>query len=197
MSIRSITDLAIKRDKTQPGAPVASESPGRTSERYQDAIISAIPAEVLAFYTALTGGALALLIRDEPAAYLPYRWALLAVALALTPFAVYRSYLTKFDAARHEDNMPDQPAPPYTEMAAATIAAAAWFLAAPGSPLLAMLSADVGAIASGSIVIIGATLLWAIFDRPLTTGNGNVPGQDTAWPQEPETTATRRLEPQR
>ena len=178
MSIRSITDLAVKRDKAPPGQPVESTDPGRATERAQDAIISAIPAEILAFYTALTGGALALLIRDDPSAYLPYRWVLLGAALLLTPLAVYRSYLSKFDAAQGQKDMPDQPAPPYWEMAASTVAAAAWFLAAPGSPLLAMLSADAGAVASGTIVIIAATLLWAVFGRPLTLGNGNVRSPD-------------------
>jgi hypothetical protein len=195
MSIRSITDLAVKRDKAPPGQPVTSKDPGRATERAQDAIISAIPAEILAFYTALTGGALALLIRDDPSAYLPYRWLLLGVALLLTPLAVYRSYLSKFDAARGQEDMPDKPAPPYWEMAASTVAAAAWFLAAPGSPLLAMLSADAGAVTSGAIVIVAATLLWAVFGRPLTLGNGNVrsPGGDDL--ADLETRETFRFEP--
>ena len=48
MSIRSVTDLAIKRDTTPSGFSVASSSPGRTEEGLGDTVLSAIPTEVLA-----------------------------------------------------------------------------------------------------------------------------------------------------
>jgi hypothetical protein len=175
MSIRSLTDLSVKRDATEPGRPVVSTSPGRTAERLQDAVISAIPVEVLALYTALTGGTLALLIRDDPQAYLPYRWALLGFAVLLTPVAVYRISQSKYDAAKDDAGMPESHAVPAWEMASATFAAAAWFLAAPGSPLLAMLSGAVGSLTSGAIVIGAATVLWTVFGKPLTTGNAQLP----------------------
>lgn len=182
MSIRSLTDLAVKRDATEPGHPVLSTSPGRTAERLQDAVISAIPVEVLALYTALTGGTLALLIRDDPQAYLPYRWALLGLAVVLTPVSVYRISQSKFEAVKDDAGMPESHGTPAWEMASSTFAAAAWFLAAPGSPLLAMLSPAVGSLTAGAIVIGAAAVLWVVFGKPLTTGNGQVPGRRGAHP---------------
>lgn len=179
MSVRSVTDLAVKRDLAEPGAPVESRSPGRKYERTRDAIISAIPSEVLVLYTAVTSGTLALLIRDHPDSYLPYRWTLLAVVLLLIPTAVYVAYRRKFDARKKHPGLSsnllaNKPRVPYMEMASSTLAAAAWFLAAPGSPLLASMSVAAGEITSTTIVVAAAAILWVGFGRPLRVGS-NLP----------------------
>jgi hypothetical protein len=175
MSIRSVTDLAVERDMANPSTPVPSISPGRAHERARDAVISAIPSEVLVLYTAVTGGTLALLIRDHPDSYLPYRWTLFAVVLLLTPLAIYAAYRRKFKERKKEpiksNLLADKARVPYLEMTAATLAAAAWFLAAPGSPLLAMLSASVAEMTSLTIVVAATAVLWVGFGRPLSIGS--------------------------
>lgn len=180
MSIRSITDLAVERDQALPGEGVDSRSPGRDKERVRDALISAIPAEVLALYTAVTGGALAILIRDEPSSYLPYRWTLLVAMLVLTPASIYSGYRRKFAARKTEDKlgahlMPQTARVPYLEMTASTLAAAAWFLAAPGSPLLASMSRNAAELTSSTIIVAATAILWAGFGRPLSVGSALEP----------------------
>jgi hypothetical protein len=169
MSIRSLTDLAAKRDEHPAGTMVPSESPLRDHERVQDAVISAIPSEVLALYTALTGGTLALLVQDDPGSYLPYRWILLVTAVLFTPTAVHVGHRRKSVARTPSAGARRTP---YQEMSAATVAAAAWFLAMPASPFLASLTSDVAAIASGAIVVMAGAVLWAGFGNSLRTGTG-------------------------
>lgn len=148
MSIRSITDLAVKRDVASKDDPVLSTDPCRADERRTDALISAIPAEVLPLYTAVTGGALAKSLLDQPDSYLPFRWVLLGCAIALTPVAVAIVYKRKYEAATRANSddgallRASEPAKrmPWLEMTSSTIAAAAWFLAMPGSPPIAMLA---------------------------------------------------------
>lgn len=175
MSIRSVTDLAVERDMTAPGTPVASQSPGRDYERLRDVVISAIPTEVLVLYTAVTSGALALMIRDQPTSYLPYRWTLFAFALALTPAAIYVAYRRKFGERKMHPIgghlLSGKHRVPYLEMAASTLAAAAWFLVVPGSPLLATLSVSAAEMTSVTIIVVTAAVLGLGFGRPLSTGS--------------------------
>lgn len=175
MSIRSVTDLAVERDMTEPGTPVTSRSPGRDYERLRDVVISSIPMEVLALYTAVTSGALALMIRDQPTSYLPYRWTLFAFALALTPAVIYLAYRRKFDDRKKHPLgghlLADKHRVPYLEMAASTLAAAAWFLVVPGSPLLATLSVNAAEMTSVTIIVVTAAILGLGFGRPLSTGS--------------------------
>src|SRR3954447_25100448 len=98
MSLRSNTDLAVRRDTTPAGDTVRSNDPTREYERTQDALISAIPSEILVLYTTLTSGALALIVERDPTSYLPYRWALLGFAVLLTPVSVLVIYRRKNEA---------------------------------------------------------------------------------------------------
>lgn len=170
MSIRSNSDLAVKRDETPVGQLVVSTDPLRSEERTQDALISAMPSEILTLYTALTGGALVGFIADDPQSFLPYRWVLLGFAVALAPFASALSYRRKLLPAAARSPTSRKAGLPWAEMSAATIAAAAWFMAAPGSPLLAVLEPDIAAMTSGAIVIAATAILWAGFGRQLRTG---------------------------
>ncbi|HET8615867.1 MAG TPA: hypothetical protein VFL94_10105 [Actinomycetales bacterium] len=184
MSIRSLTDLAVARDVAPRGEEVASQSPGRKNERQTDTLISSIPAEVLVLYTAVTSGALATAIKDHPGSYLPYRWVLLATSLLITPVAVWKTYRTKYRARRLSQlgleavvlpaDRRDRRAP-WLEMTAATVAAAAWFLAAPGSPLLAQMTATVAQMTSVTILVGATAVLWAGFSRPLKLGSAVSP----------------------
>jgi hypothetical protein len=186
MSIRSVSDLAVKRDATPGGTPVASGDPGRRDERIGDTVLSAVPTEVLVLYTTVTGGTLALVVRDHAQAYLPYRWALLLTALALTPAGVLLAYRRKARAHLLETGRPaaargrlGSPRVPWAEMGSSTLAAAAWFLATPGSPLLSILSRDVAAMASVTILTGAAAILYTGFGRPLQSGTGQSTGQVT------------------
>jgi hypothetical protein len=183
MSIRSLTDLAVKRDVAPKDDPVPSPDPGRADERRTDALISAIPAEVLALYTAVTAGALAQSILDRPDSYLPFRWVLLGCAIVLTPIAVAIVYKRKYKAAvradSHDGALLRASGPtkrmPWLEMTSSTLAAAAWFLAMPGSPLIAQLPTTVAAMTSTTIIVGTLAVLWAGFGRPLTLGSSITP----------------------
>ena len=70
----------------QCGRPGQRRLAGGLCERLRDVIISASPTEVLVLYTAVTSGALALMVRDQPTSYLPYRWTL----FALPPRTMFR-----------------------------------------------------------------------------------------------------------
>ena len=191
MSIRSITDLAIKRDATPAGDIVASDAPGRDQERPGDAIISAIPTEVVTFYTAITGGALAVLVQTDPRSYLPYRWAALAAAVLITPVAVFVTYRRKYRAHKLElegkagkATFRSRARVPWAEMASATVVAAAWALGIPGSPLLSMLNQNAAAIASTTIAAGTAVVMFLLFGQPLQTGtegSENAAGRQI-WP---------------
>ena len=92
MSIRSSTDLAIRRDETPIRTTVGSNGGSSDVERAADVLITAIPTEVLALYTAVTGGSLALLIDRHPTVYLPYCLGLLVFAVIVTPLVVAVTY---------------------------------------------------------------------------------------------------------
>ncbi|MGY1617761.1 hypothetical protein ACI797_13570 [Geodermatophilus sp. SYSU D00691] len=182
MSIRSVTDLAMKRDATPKGQIVPSDSPGRDQERVGDTVVSAIPTEVLVLYTTITGGALATIIQTAPRSYLPYRWAALAAAVLLTPTAVvvvyrrkYRLHRRVLEGQRRGAELRASARWPWPEMLSATLAAAAWFLALPGSPLLAVLGDDAAALTSASILVGAAALLWIGFGQPLQMGQADEP----------------------
>ena len=182
MSIRSITDLAMSRDETPDGEEVNSNSPGRMKERQTDTLITAVPTEVLVLYTAVTSGLLAEIIRGNADSYLPFRWAVLGVAIAITPIAVWRAYSTKYQARKSQPGLQADALPPpakgkggartpLLEMSASTIAAAAWFLAAPGSPLFSGMSTNAAGLVSISIIVGATAALWAGFSRPLKIGS--------------------------
>lgn len=173
----------MKRDQQAQGGLLPSNDQGREHERVQDSLISSIPTEVLTLYTVLTGGTLALVIKNQPQAYLPYRWVVLVAAVVLTPASVLVSYRSKRgDAARAGRSQSPGRRVPVAEMAAATLAAAAWFLAVPGSPLLAVMDQVSGSLASTAITTGAVAVLWVGFAPTLRKGvaaprGRSVPGQ--------------------
>jgi hypothetical protein len=209
MSIRSITDLAVSRDETPKGKEVGSKSPARKNERQTDTLISAVPTEVLVLYTAVTSGVLAEIIRGNADSYLPFRWAVLGIAIAITPIAVWTAYRTKYQARRSRPGLAAVVLPPrgkgegagrdpILEMSASTIAAAAWFLAAPGSPLFSGMSTNAAALASVSIVVGATAVLWAGFSRPLKIGSivkPQVPPAPNNLPAVPPAVAAQAVGP--
>jgi hypothetical protein len=188
MSIRSLTDLAVKRDLTPPHEPVRSDSPDRIDQResVRDTLVSAIPAEVVLLYTAVTGGTLATEIVNNSHSYMPYRWCLLVFAIVLTPVSVIVSYRRKFYAEKKDliaraavmpetHLMPNTSRWPWLEVAASTLAAAAWFTVLPGSPLLVNMSRSAAEMTSVAVIVGTAAVMWLGFGRPLSTGSLLVP----------------------
>src|SRR3954463_10469409 len=81
MSARSLAELAVKRDESQPGTDVSSATA---------ALVAAIPTETLAVYTALVGTVLAADIGEQ---YAPFRWSAYGVFVVLAflaPLVAYR-----------------------------------------------------------------------------------------------------------
>src|SRR4051794_35919028 len=102
MSIRTLTALAVERDRAAPGTSakggqrgeLASTPGAAVAQTYVDALTSSIPTEPLTAYTALVGIYTASLGTNS-AAYLPLRWWAYGGFLALTALTVVVSYYQK------------------------------------------------------------------------------------------------------
>lgn len=175
MSVRSLTTLAVARDAADHNASVggggAGAGQGSKDQTFADTLTSAIPTEPLAAYTALIAIIAAAKSRDH---YLAVRWWVYAVFLVVVVASSEISYRVKAS----------QPQPvgvaenrrrrfPFLEILSATIAAAAWGLAAPGSGLQIMLHGETATIAMACITIGGAALLSLI--APFLTKGSNTP----------------------
>ena len=196
MSIRSLTSLAVERDRANPGAAVpggggppapvpaavvaapgapAAAAPAvpQVPQRFVDVLISAIPTEPLAAYTALVGVAVGAIDIAHPRAYLPFRWWCYIGFLVLTVLAVGISYLRAFPAPSTGAPPPPKSTKrlfPWAEGGAALIAAAAWGLAMPGSALNVQLTGTARTLAVATIVVLAASVLSLLFAPQLKTG---------------------------
>jgi uncharacterized membrane-anchored protein len=140
MSVRSLTTLAVERD--------TESSDGKT---YADALIGAIPTEVLALYTFVVTAIVGTITVDDDK-QLSLRWTVFAAGVAGTVVYLVVSYVRARRAARKRP-FPGQ------EITAAAVAFAAWGLVMPGSPLMSMLSADNSRIWAAIITAAGVSLL--------------------------------------
>src|SRR4051812_22232141 len=103
MSIQSMSDLAVKRDRSTPRGPVSEtqdirsttedRQQGGTPVSYSDALVKAIPTEPLAAYVAVI--AIFATIPEAEGRYLPARWWVFAGFMALTAVALIVSYRSK------------------------------------------------------------------------------------------------------
>jgi hypothetical protein len=136
MSVRSLTTLAVERDRADPSGPVAggggraaaNANDGTVAQGSTDVLISAIPTEPLAAYTALVGVAVGAVNAADPRAYLPFRWWCLAGFVVLTILAIYASYLRDLKAPSTGAPPPPKETHlrfPLAEIIAASIAASA------------------------------------------------------------------------
>jgi hypothetical protein len=191
MSIRSLTTLAVERERASPdqGARVAGgqgrAGVGATADvipvDIKDALTSAIPTEPLAAYTAAIG-----ILAGIPASgadagkYLPFRWAAFVVFLVITAAAVLSGYRSKRDSAWPVGVVADPTEPrrwPSLEMMTAMTAAATWGLAMPGSALNTQLSKNAAIISAGSIAIGGSVILYFLsssLTKPSSTSTKTV-----------------------
>lgn len=179
MSIRSLTALAVERDRADPGTAAMggqrgeiSGTPGKeVPQTYIDALTSSIPTEPLSAYTALVG-VYAATIGSGSAAYLPLRWWAYAGFLVITAASLLISYYHKsrrtLDDNKANASNDRQRRLPIPELLAAVGAAAAWGLAMPEGPLDVVLGDPVRTLTKATIAIGGAAIV-ALLATPLTT----------------------------
>ena len=179
MSIRSLTALAVARDKAAPaepamgggGAAAAPTFAGAPSEQqFVDVLVSAIPTEPLVAYTAIVGITVGSIDISQPHSYLVFRWFAYAAFLAFTVLAITVAYNRK---ANGPDGPVDRRRFPWAEGGAALIAAVAWGLVMPGSPLNVSLTGTVWTLTASSITIGAAAVLSLVFAPQLKTGTSS------------------------
>jgi hypothetical protein len=167
VSARSLAQLAVDRDVSRPGDPVASNS--------TDVLVAAVPSEALAAYTAVIGVVLA---SDIGSGYGPFRWSAFGVFVALAVLAP-----VVFFRNRAAESERDTRHAPYFECITAGVAAAAWGLVMPGSPLAMIFKGNALVFATTAILVGGATVV-GLATQPLSTANGKNPAPGTAGDDE-------------
>jgi hypothetical protein len=151
MSVRALSSIAVQRDSAKAGDG-ASATGGRDQSGLSsagDALIHAIPSEVLAPYTALVGIIVSQVTPTDDRQGL--RWWLFGVTLAL----VVLTLTVGFYRGRQDGGRVF----PLLEVTTASIAFAAWGLAMPGSPLSLRVTGDDLTIATAIIAIGGAFVI--------------------------------------
>ncbi|MGH3430690.1 MAG: hypothetical protein ACRDQZ_24515, partial [Mycobacteriales bacterium] len=186
MSIRSLAALAVARDKaprgkaagggaaeaavTQPSGAAGGRLAGTPPERggapqqFVDVLVSAIPTEPLAAYTALVGVTVGALSPPDARAYLPFRWSAYGVFLGVIISTVWIAY---YRASRGPAGTSrcNRRGFPLAEVSVALVAGAAWGLAMPGSPLDALFTGTAHTLAA-AVIIIGATAVLTLLQAP-------------------------------
>jgi hypothetical protein len=148
MSAKSLGELAEDRDVNPPGLSVGSAT---------DVLVAAVPSEALAAYTTLIGIVLAASIGS---AYSQFRWSAYGVFVAvavLAPFVVYRHRVARSSKEKRIF--------PMEECLVAGLAAAAWGLVMPGSPMSIVLKGNALVFSTTAIVLGAATAIG--FTTPL------------------------------
>jgi hypothetical protein len=157
MSLNSLTNLAVERDvgepKKRPTPKRRDETPPVAEEKhtYADALVSAIPTEVLALYTFLVTEIVGTITVGEDKR-LTMRWIVYAAGILAIIVYLVVGYMRRRHATRKR-------AFPGAEISAATAAFSAWGLIMPGSPLVSMLSSDNARIWTGIITVTGVFLV--------------------------------------
>jgi hypothetical protein len=190
MSVRSLAALAVERDRAAAGRPAGGgagaaavapaggaagqRSPrGAVAQSFTDVVVSAIPTEPLAAYTALVGVVVGVVGADSARDYLPFRWwayaAFLAVVVAAVWLAYTRALRGPLGLAKDED-VDDRRSVPVAEIGSALLAGGAWGLAMPGSPLAATLTGTVRTLTTASVLIGTAAVLSLLTAPQLKTG---------------------------
>ena len=139
MSISSITSLAVARNLRQPDKADAGVAPAGTDAAGEnpslpEILAKTVPVGLVSAYTAfiavVTQVVLPTKADPSPDPQLWLRWLALAILVLTAAFLTYGSYRSKAgEGARF----------PLVEVSAVTVAAAAWGIGIPESPLLATL----------------------------------------------------------
>jgi hypothetical protein len=157
VSAKSLAQLAANRDTTPSGQSVVKDS--------TDVLVAAVPTEALAAYTAVIGVVLAANIGPT---YGPFRWsaygAFIALAM-LAPLVLFRRRTAATSGGRSL---------PTLECLTAGVAAAAWGLVMPGSPLIMIFNGNALVFATTAI-LVGAAAIIGLATQQLGTANSKTP----------------------
>lgn len=156
MSVSSITTLGVARDNRVPTrVDAASAARGRAGADEPpstvDVLAKTLPVGLVSAYTAFTAVVTQVVReptvrRPDPELYLVYRWGALVVLVLAAGIATYRSYRAKGGSRRFC----------WPEVTSVVVAAAAWGLAVPASPLLVSLDdRSEGLLAIGAVGFAG------------------------------------------
>ena len=158
MSLSTSTTLAVARDATDPGDKAVALDDQEVT--WGKALVSVIPTEVLAAYTAGLG-LVAGLTSSAPGAYWPFRLAWYFGWLAATPVIAWLLFWRKAKAAPTvvAAEVAGRKAAGRAEIIAPTLAAAAWFTAMPGSPWQVHLSGGAFQITALVALSVGSLLV--------------------------------------
>lgn len=158
MSVSSVTSLAVTRDVTPSAAGTIKLD--NQEATWAKVLVSSIPSEVLAVYTAALGIATSLATTSDPHAYLPFRFVWYAVWILATPLITWGLYRRK--AAQSHGQTVGMAGFLRPEVLAPACAAAAWFTAMPGSPWQVELSNGAFMLTSMVATAVGALLVGLI-----------------------------------
>ena len=162
MSLTTYTTLAVARDAADPKDKTVKLDDEEVT--WGKALVSAIPTEILAAYTAGLALAMNLATPATPDAYLPFRFAWYGSWLLATPLIAWLLFQRK--AKAHEtvraSEVAGLKAAGRAEIIAPTLAAAAWFTAMPGSPWQVHLSGGAFQITALVALSVGALLVGLI-----------------------------------
>jgi hypothetical protein len=187
VSVRSLAALAVERDRAPAGQPAlggagaaAVRGPnGQGSARdampqsFTDVVISAIPTEPLAAYTALVGVVIGAVGLGASGNYLPFRWTAYGAFLAIVVAAVWLAYAR---AARGVQGRRNRYSFPAGEIFSALVAGGAWGLVMPGSPLDPTLTGTARTLTTTSVLVGTAALLSLLTAPALRTGTSSGTG---------------------
>ncbi len=163
MSANNLAQLAVDRDAKPQGQSVVKNS--------TDLLMAAVPTEALAAYTAVVG---VVLTANIGSTYGPFRWSAYAtfVALAvLAPLVLFKQRSAATDTKSRKL--------PVHECLMAAIAAAAWGLVMPGSPLTMVYKGNALVFATTAI-LVSSTSLVGLASQRLGTANSLNPLPEAA-----------------
>jgi hypothetical protein len=173
VSANSLGELAYASDVKPPGTDLTP---------FYKPLVASIPSESLAGYTALIS---IILSADVGNGYGPFRWAAFGAFVLvafLAPFGAFRQQVrTSTPRLSHRRF-------PLRECSVAALAAAAWGLAMPGTPLSITVKGTAYLFATTAIVIGGAAVL-LLATQVLGTANTKNPRSGPGQPQDPSAIA--------
>ncbi|MFG2328747.1 hypothetical protein ACGFMM_03905 [Streptomyces sp. NPDC048604] len=186
-------DDTVRGARAWPAATGPTDTAGAAGAVTSDALVAALPTEVIVLYTSVLGVLTGVLKDDPTASYVPLRWTLyggciLATAIALNVTYVFASVERKDERRRERENgrasdqlppgvaaatpQPAEPAgdtgaakegKPVAETIMACISFAVWGLVVPGSPLYAMLQPPTLPVVIAVLSAAGTFVAAAVF----------------------------------
>jgi hypothetical protein len=194
VSVRSLAALAVERDRAAPGEPAAGgagaaaargtdgqpSTRDATPQSFTDVVVSAIPTEPLAAYTALVGVVIGAVGLGDSRSYLPFRWGAYGVFLAIVAAAVWLAYAREARGPLAAAGRRRRNSFPAVEVCSALLAGGAWGLVMPGSPLDSTLTGTARTLTTTSVLVGTAALLSLLAAPALKTGTSAPKGTGAA-----------------